>query len=136
MKKEVFDTAVFLSIKFLAGFYMVITLIMEQMLVLGFNLYFLYVGLIGQIVATLVDVHSFSSRKDFVFKVTWGKVINTVAQLLIAPVLAFLITSMLFKTLTPYSALAAFSIGAFWEFAWRYLKRQVVKKFKDEDFNN
>ena len=135
MKNEVFDTGVFLSVKLLSILYLMSTIIQDQLLDLGFNLFFLYVGLLGQIVATLVDVHRLSSNKNFELKVTWGQVINTVSQLLIAPILSFLITSTLFKTVTPSSIITAFAIGAFWEFAWRAIKRNVEKKFNDLDEN-
>jgi hypothetical protein len=136
MKKEVFDAVAYLSLKLLACMYVISTVIIEQLFLIGFNLYFLYIGLVGQIVATLVDVHRLSSKDNFQLRVTWGKVINTISQLLIAPILAFLITSLMFKTLTPTSVITAFCIGAFWEFAWRYLKRKAEDGFKDENRKN
>lgn len=135
MKNEVLDAGFFLAAKIVTILYVLASVIADQLFLVGFNLNFLYVGLIGQIVATLVDVHRMTSIKTFELKVTWGQVINTVVQLLIAPILALLLTSLLFKIITPSSIVTAFSIGAFWEFAWRYLKKQVEKKFKDEDQN-
>lgn len=99
----------------------------------GFNIWFLYIGLAGQIIATLVEIEQITSKENYTFKFRAGAFISTIAQWIIGPVLALLLTSALFTDVSAVSGITAFGIGAFWELAWKYLKKKTKDTLGDID---
>lgn len=132
MKDSIFEHGIVLAWKFTAGIYLLTTAISGELAAMGFNIWFLYLGLLGQIIATLVEIQQMTNQKDYVLTFRINAFISTFVQWIIGPTLAILLTSGFFTTVTPVSGVVAFGIGAFWEIAWKYVKKKTKKTFDDE----
>lgn len=133
MKDQLIEGGAFAVYKLLFMVYLFSSVLQEKLFEVGFNIYFVYIGLIGQIVATLVVMHKITNKDGYVIKVRPNKILATILQLIIAPILSLLITSIFFKEVNAASALLAFAIGAFWEIAWSYIKKYLEKYLKIQD---
>jgi len=132
MKNEIFEGGFFVAWKLLGGLYLLSSVLETQLLSMGFNIYFLYIGLLGQIVATLVELQQTTS-KNMVIRVSWPGVLSSLLQLVIAPILSLLLTSMFFVAVSPASGILAFGIGAFWEMGWAFIKKKTRENFKNDE---
>jgi len=131
-KETIFEHGIVLAWKFTAGIYLLTTAISGELAAMGFNIWFLYLGLLGQIIATLVEIQQMTSQKDYVLTFRINAFISTFVQWIIGPTLAILLTSGFFTEVTPVSGVIAFGIGAFWELAWKYIKKKTRKTFDDD----
>lgn len=133
MKDSIFEHGMILAWKFMFGVYLFTTALSSELALMGFNIWFLYLGLVGQIISTLVEIQQLTSQKDYVMTFRVNAFISTIVQWIIGPTLALLLTSGFFTTVTPISGALAFGIGAFWELAWKYIKKRTKKTFEDQE---
>lgn len=136
MKDSIFEHGVLLAWKFTGGIYLLTSAFGGILSDAGFNIWFLYLGLVGQIIATLVEIQQLTSQKGYVLTFRINAFISTIVQWIIGPTLALLITSGLFVDVSQISGVVAFGIGAFWEIAWKYLKKKIRNTFNDVDNNS
>lgn len=135
MKDSIFEHGIVLAWKFMFGMYLFTTVLSTELASMGFNIWFLYLGLVGQIIATLVEIQQLTSQKDYVLTFRVNAFISTIVQWIIGPTLSLLLTSGFFTDVNPISGAIAFGIGAFWEIAWKYIKKNTKKKF-DQDLES
>lgn len=140
MKDFIVENSVVLAWKFLAASYLLLSVLAPYLIKYNLVLDFLYFGLAGQILITLIEIQKATSDPNFKIRIRQNAFISTLVQWIIGPTLALLLTSA-FST-SQYSTLSvitAVGIGAFWELAWKFIKNKTIDNFKngkDSDLNN
>ena len=142
MKDSILESIPLLMIKLVGGIYFLFTsaTILSTQLgqwLLKFNLIidFLYFGLVGQLLATLIAIFRATSNPNYKLEIKVNSLISTFVQWFIGPILALVITSLVSngQHYSPYYALVAIAVSAFWEIIWKMLKdKPKVKADSDE----
>ena len=137
MKDSILESIPLLMIKLAGGIYFLFTsatILSTQFgeWLLKFNLIidFLYFGLVGQLLATLIAIFRATSNPNYKLEIKVNSVISTFVQWFIGPILALVITSLVSngQHYSPYYALVAICISAFWELIWKVLKDKTKNK--------
>jgi len=140
MKDSLFESIPLLMIKLVGGIYFLFTsasILSAQFgqWLLKFNLIidFLYFGLVGQLLTTLIAIFRATSNPNYKLEIKVNSLISTFVQWFIGPILALVITSLVSngEHYSPYYALVAICISAFWEFIWKLLKDKTKKASDD-----
>lgn len=130
MKDFFFDSLVY---KLVFGGYIMASAFTAVLLQNGLYIHFLYWGLGGQILATLIDLKGIADR-DQLKALTYNKLLATLLEWIIGPTIALGVCSYIQGTdefIFKYAFLA-FLIGAFWEIAWAKIKKRFTKLFDPE----
>jgi len=144
MKDSIFESIPLLMIKLVGGIYFLFTsatILSNQFgqWLLKFNLIidFLYFGLVGQLLATLVAIFRATSNPNYKLEIKINNLIATFVQWFIGPILALVITSLVSngQHYSPYYALVAICISAFWEIIWKVLKDKTKAKGEFDETN-
>lgn len=137
MKDSLLESIPLLMIKLVGGIYFLFTsaTILSNEFgqwLLKFNLIidFLYFGLVGQLLATLIAIFRATSNPNYKLEIKINSLISTFVQWFIGPILALVITSLVSngQHYSPYYALVAICISAFWEMIWKVLKDKTKTK--------
>ncbi len=142
MKDSIFESIPLLMIKLVGGIYFLFTsasVLSTQFgqWLLKFNLIidFLYFGLVGQLLATLIAIFRTTSNPNYKLEINVNSLIATFVQWFIGPILALVLTSLVSngQHYSPYYAIVAICISAFWELIWKLLKDKTKKQIDSEE---
>lgn len=129
MKNLILDVSEVFVIKLMVGLYILLSGLSTWLIKYNLNVDFAYLGLFGQLISLLIGIRTRLQPLDSKVTVSTRLVVSSLTELIIGPTIAMFVMSYIYNgTVTTYTALFAFLIGAFWEIVWNFLKKYVIKK--------
>lgn len=129
MKNLILDVSEVLIIKLMFGLYILLSGLSTWLIKYNLNVDFAYLGLFGQLISLLIGIRTRLQPSDAKVAISTRVVLSSLIELIIGPTIAMFVMSYIYDgTVTAYTALFAFLIGAFWEIVWNFLKKYVIKK--------
>lgn len=129
MKDFFIDATVKAGLQFALYFYVILTALYNWLDKFNLHLDFLYLGLIGTILANAIGLYmTVKNSKTESVLISRKSVVLTFLELIIGPVLTMVLMSFFFSgEITKITTVLAIGFGAFWELAWSIFRN----KFKD-----
>ena len=129
MKDFFIDATVKAGLQFALYFYVILTALYNWLDKFNLHLDFLYLGLIGTILANAIGLYmTVKNSKTESVLISRKSVVLTFLELIIGPVLTMVLMSFFFSgEITKMTTVLAIGFGAFWELAWSIFRN----KFKD-----
>lgn len=121
MKDLFIDVSFKLGIQLAIYFYIIITSLYQWLEKFNMHMNFLYLGLIGTILSTLISIYvKFKNSKETIVVITKKSAILAFLELIIGPLLTMVLMSFFFYgEITKITTALAVGLGAFWEIAWK-----------------
>ena len=138
MKDFFIDATVKAGLQFALYFYILITALCNWLDKFNMHLDFLYLGLIGTILANAISIYmTIKNSKSERVLISRKSVLLTVLELVIGPVSTMVFMSFLFDgEISKTTTLLAVGFGAFWEVAWSLFRGKFKEYFKGASFSN
>lgn len=138
MKEFFIDATVKAGLQFALYFYILITALYNWLDKFNMHLDFLYLGLIGTILANAISLYmTIKNSKSERVLISRKSVLLTVLELVIGPVSTMVFMSFLFDgEISKTTTLLAIGFGAFWELAWSIFRSKFKNYFNNISISN
>lgn len=138
MKDFFIDATVKAGLQFALYFYVILTALYNWLDKFNLHLDFLYLGLIGTILANAIGLYmSVKNSKTESVLISRKSVILTFLELIIGPVLTMVLMSFIFSgEITKTTTVLAIGFGAFWELAWSIFRSKFKNYFNNISISN